>query len=67
MKIDRGRPIRAQLNLAINVQFCIFELRVPGHLQIGALGYGLQYIVAHPFVIKSQIAQMDVCIDHRLL
>ena len=67
MEIYRRRPISAQLNVTIDIQFRGFELRAPAHTQVGAVGSGVECIVAHTLVVKGKIAPANVRVDDRLL
>ncbi len=62
-----GWPIVANLNVTVDVQLRGFELRAPTHMQVGALGHGVDCIVTRQLVIKGKVAQMDVCGNRRLL
>src|SRR5580692_10231375 len=67
VQVYGGGPIFANLNVTVNVQLRGFELRAPAHMQVGALGHGVECIVAHQFVVKGKVAQMEVCVNRRLL
>src|SRR5580692_9274276 len=66
MKVYVRGPIFSNLNVPVDVQLRGFELRAPTHMQVGALGHGLDCIVTHRLMIKGKVAQMDVRVNGRL-
>src|ERR1700733_2391568 len=67
MQADVCRPVSPRLNLAVNVQFCVFELRAPVHPQFSALRHDREGVVACALMVKGKIAQTNVCVNRRIL
>ena len=61
MQVYGRWPVTTQMNIAVDGQFCLPELRLPGKAQICSLCHCIHREVAGALVIEGEVVQLDSC------
>ena len=65
MKVNVGGPLIAQLDIPVNQQFGILEVRMPGHPQVRPMRNRVQQIITSHFVVQHYVPEMQIRGDLR--
>src|ERR1700690_656990 len=66
MKVEGGRPICAQLDVAIHPQVGALKFGMPGHMQIRTVRDTVEEIAAEHFPVQGHTSQAYIGFDLRL-
>ena len=66
-EVDVGRPVLAQMNVAVDFEVCLFELGLSGDVQLCPLRHRVDGEVAGLFLVERKIVEMDGGVEGWLL